>query len=232
MLKLSIMQPYFFPYIGYFQLLYVSDIFVIYDNIEYTKKGWINRNKLLKNGKDYLFTIPLKKDSDFRHIRERSISDDFNKNKFLNQIKESYIKSPHYKTVYPIIEKIVLNNESNLFDYILYSVKQICEYLEVEKKIIKSSTVDIDHSLKSKDKILSICKALKAKIYINTIGGFDLYSKDDFNKSKIALKFIKPKGIKYNQFDHEFVPQLSIIDTMMFNDKKEIRSMLSQYELL
>src|SRR6476469_7826367 len=101
-MKLGIMQPYFMPYIGYWQLLAMVDSFVLYDNIQYTKKGWINRNRFLQNGKDALFTIPLKKDSDFREVRERSIADDFDGDKLLKQFEASYRKAPHFETVFSL----------------------------------------------------------------------------------------------------------------------------------
>ncbi len=78
-MKLAIMQPYFFPYIGYFQLINTVDEFVVYDNIEFTKKGWINRNRILVNGKDEYITLPIKKDSDFLHVKDRFLAETWSK---------------------------------------------------------------------------------------------------------------------------------------------------------
>lgn len=231
-MKIAIMQPYFFPYIGYWQLLNSVDTFVVYDDIKYTKKGWINRNRFLQNGKDCLFSISLKKDSDFLDIKDRIISDNFNRIKLLNQIKCSYRKAPHFEEVFPLIENIIMNPENNLFKYIFYSIQKICEYLKINTKLIISSSIDMDHSLRAERKVMEICKKLNSKIYINAIGGRELYRKLDFDNAGINLSFIKTKEIEYKQFDDEFVPWLSIVDVMMFNSIDEIRKMLNNYKLI
>ena len=231
-MKLGIMQPYFFPYIGYWQLINAVDVFVVYDNIQHTKKGWINRNRYLQNGKDAVFSISLKKDSDFLDVKDRIISDDFNKIKLLNQIKEAYKKAPYFDQAFSHFKSVVSNNENNLFEYIFFSIKETCKYLNIETKIIKSSDIDINHGLKSQDKVLAICKNIGTNTYINTIGGQELYSKELFSEQGIDLKFIKTESIIYNQFDNEFVPWLSIIDVMMFNNQEEISKMLHDYQLI
>lgn len=233
-MKLAIMQPYFFPYIGYFQLMNSVNKMVIYDNIKYTKKGWINRNRILVNGKDNYITLPLKKDSDNLNIIERFISDDFQKEKqkFLNKIKGAYIKAPFYKETSLILEKIISYNDMNLFNFILNSLIIINNHLDINVEILVSSSLEIDHLLKSSEKVKAICKHLGAEIYINPIGGIELYNKDDFKHQGIELKFLKTKDIIYKQFDNEFVPNLSIIDVMMFNSKDEIKKMLNEYELI
>ncbi len=231
---IGIMQPYFFPYIGYFQLINSVDTFVIYDNIKYTKKGWINRNRILSNGKDKLITLPIKKDSDYLNVVERVISDDWQteKIKFLNQLSSSYKKAPKFTEIYPIINDIINNDEKNLFDFIYNSLTQINYYLGIKTQIIKSSDIDIDHSLKSKDKVIAICKKLEASDYINPIGGTELYDKGEFIKHGINLNFIKSNSITYKQFENEFVPWLSIIDLLMFNSKDKIVEYLSDYSLI
>ena len=113
-MKIGIMQPYFFPYIGYFQLIQSVDIFVVYDNIKYTKKGWINRNRMLLNGKDVMFTLPLKKDSDLLDVRERELATDFNCNKLLNQIKGVYGGAPYFEQTFPLVKSIVRYEDKNL----------------------------------------------------------------------------------------------------------------------
>lgn len=230
-MKIAIMQPYFLPYIGYWQLINSVDLFVVYDNIQYTKKGWINRNRFLQNGKDCLFSIPLKNDSDFLDIRDRFLSSSFDKNKLLNQIKNAYAKAPFFLNVFPVFENIVLNNEENLFDYIYYSIKKICEYLKIDTKIKISSSVDINHLLKAEERVIAICKKINADNYINAIGGRELYDKSEFEKLGINLNFIKTGEICYKQFENEFIPGLSIIDVMMFNSKEKINEMLNNYEL-
>lgn len=232
--RLAIMQPYFMPYIGYFQLINSVDEFVIYDNIQYTKKGWINRNRILVNGKDYLITLSLKKDSDYLDVVDRELSDSWSKDriKMLNLIKSAYNKSTQFEPVFDLISKCLNNPERNLFRFIYDSIVLINEYLEISTPIVISSSIEIDHSLKSQDKVIELCKKQKADNYINSIGGVSLYNKDTFNQSGIQLNFIKSNQISYNQFTNEFLPWLSIIDVMMFNSREEIQKYLNNYTLI
>lgn len=225
------MQPYFVPYIGYFQLIQAADKFVVYDNIQFTKKGWINRNRILVNGKDEYISIPLKKDSDYLNIDQRVVSELFVSEgaKTLRKIKELYRKAPYFENTFPVIEKIFAYPETNLFGYIYYSLRQLCDHLNMDTEFVISSSLDIDHSLKSEEKVIALCEALKADTYINPIGGVELYSKQHFKEKAIELCFSKSNPIIYKQFDHEFVPWLSIIDVMMFNSKEQISEMLNAY---
>jgi hypothetical protein len=230
-MKLAIMQPYIFPYIGYWQMVNAVDQIVIYDNIKYTKKGWINRNRFLQNGQDADFTLALQKDPDHLDIRERRISPVFNRMKLLNQIREAYRKAPYFEPAYRLFEKVILNEETNLFDYLLFSIKETCTALNIKTELIASSLVDADHSLKSQERVISICQSLGAGTYINPIGGKELYSAAAFKEKGIELKFIRSMPAEYKQLDHEFVPWLSIIDVMMFNGPKEVSQMLNNYTL-
>ena len=232
-MKIGIMQPYFFPYIGYFQLINAVDFFVIYDNIQYTKKGWINRNRYLMNGKHYLFSLPLKKDSDFLDIRDRYLADSYTqeRKKILARITHAYKSAPFFSQVIPIIESCLMYQENNLFKFIFYSIQQICKYLNIGTTLIISSSINANHQMKGQDRVISICKAMKASHYINTLGGITLYSKHDFNEQGIQLSFINSKDIMYQQFENDFIPNLSIIDVMMFNSRKNTDIMLDNYEL-
>jgi hypothetical protein len=233
-MKVAIMQPYFLPYIGYFQLVNAVDTFVIYDNIEFTKKGWIHRNRLLVNGSDDYLTLPLKKDSDFLPVNQRVLATTFasDKIKMLRKIKELYIKAPQFKVIYPMFETIVNSNESNLFHFIFNALQVINDYLEIKTKIIISSSVPVNHELKSQEKVLAICKALEADSYLNAIGGLDLYSKEMFETNEIKLNFIKSNSIVYQQFDNEFVPWLSILDVLFFNTKEKAQEYLQHYTII
>lgn len=234
-MRLAIMQPYLFPYIGYYQLIKAADSFIVYDDIEYTKKGWINRNRILMNGKDVLFSLPLKKDSDFLSIRERQLADSYPEftKKFKRQLVSAYTKSPCFKKVFPIIEFCLEYEHDNLFSFLLNSLKTICSYLEITTPFIISSTVDFDRHLKGEDKVLNINKHLNSKVYINPIGGQTLYSKERFMQDGIELKFIKKGEETYSQGFNSFIPNLSIIDVMMFNEKQHIRDvLLNDYTLI
>lgn len=229
-MKVAIMQPYLFPYIGYFQLINSVDAFVIYDNIQFSKKGWINRNRILVNGTDAYITLPLKKDSDYLNVVERQLSEDWpqERKKMLNRITESYRKAPQFTAVYPLIEEAVLYEEKNLFRYILNSLQVINRYLEISTPLVVSSSVEIDHSLKAEKKVIALCRELKADTYINPIGGVDLYDKAEFKKEGIDLQFLKANAIPYPQLKNDFVPFLSIIDVMMFNDRESLKRIIGE----
>ena len=223
-MKAGIMQPYFFPYIGYYQLMNAVDKFVIYDNIEYTKKGWINRNRILVNGADAYITLPLRKGSDFLNINERYLADDWKneRRKMLNRIVESYRKAPLFTTVFPIIEQCILFPDSQLFNFIHNSFVLINDYLGIKTPLLVSSTLPVDPNLRSTHKVIAMCKYLDAHTYINPIGGVELYNTQDFEKEGLELKFLKPSQIVYPQFNSPFIANLSMIDVMMFNDKEDI----------
>jgi len=231
-MKAAIMQPYLFPYIGYFQLIASVDLFVVYDDIKYTKKGWINRNRMLLNGKDEVFSLPLKRASDFLNVCERELSPDFDHLKFLGRIEGAYRRAPYFSQTFPLIEQIVQNPERNLFSFILNSIKRTCEHLGIVTDIRISSEISVDTSLKSQARVLGLCEAVGANAYVNSIGGVDLYSKDEFHARGIELQFIKSKPFEYRQFDNEFVPWLSIIDVMMFGSIESIRDRIDSGYLL
>lgn len=232
-MKIAIMQPYYFPYIGYFQLINAVDEFVIYDNIEFTKKGWINRNRILVNGTDAVVSLPIKKDSDYLNVNERFLADtwDIERKKMLNRITESYRKAPYFKETYEVLEKCILYEDRNLFKFILHSVQTVMQYLKIDTKLVVSSSVPIDHQVKSNEKVMAICKERGADIYINPIGGLELYDKEIFKKNNLKLQFQKANNITYSQFNNEFIPWLSIIDVMMFNNIEEMQSKLEAYSL-
>jgi WbqC-like protein family len=234
-MKVGIMQPYFLPYIGYFQLIHAVDVFVLYDNIEYTKKGWINRNRILVNGKDEYITLPLKKDSDYLHIDKRSLTDTFvdEKIKTLRKIAACYRKAPFFNEGYALIERIYACSDTNLYSFIENSIRQVCAYLDIKTTLVVASEQNIDHLLRSEEKVLALCKQLGAKTYINPIGGVELYKRKRFMKEQIDLNFLRPNPFVYSQFQHDFVPWLSIMDVIMFNSREAIMKQLNDgYELI
>jgi hypothetical protein len=229
---LGIMQPYFLPYIGYWQLLAAVDRFVIYDNIKYTKKGWINRNRFLRDGSDVFFTLPLKKGSDFLNIDQRAIADDFDPDSLLKPIESAYRKAPHFASAFAVFEAIVRSTPRNLFEFLHNGLRLTAEYLEIKTPIVVSSSVAIDHELKGEDKVIALCGALGATRYVNFIGGREMYAVEHFNAAGIDLKFIRSRPIEYPQFDRPFVPSLSILDVMMFNSRDTVRGMVGAYDLV
>ena len=226
------MQPYFLPYIGYFQLINSVDKFVICDNMQYTRRGWFNRNRILNNGNPITFTIPLKKAKAYVNSNQRYLADNSvqERTRILKQIQSVYQKAPYFSQSSPLFQRLFIQQNNNLFDFIHFSIVELCSILDIKTEIIICSSLDINHELKSQVRIVEICKFLKTNTYINMIGGKELYSKESFNKDGITLRFIKSKKIKYTQFNHEFVPLLSIIDILMFNDIAQTKSYLNEYE--
>lgn len=231
----AIMQPYLFPYIGYFQLIGAVEKFVVYDNIEYTKKGWINRNRFLQDGADAYFTVPLKSDSDFLNVNERRIAEGFWERdlpKLLARFKNSYQKAPYFSSVFPLLEDCLSNEKENLFEFIFDSIKSVSAYLNLKTEFIVSSNISIKNGLRGKDRVIASCKSLAGETYINPMGGMSLYDKEEFAAHNIQLRFLQPQNVVYQQFGENFVPNLSIIDVLMFNSREKVGEFLQQYELI
>lgn len=232
-MRIAIMQPYMMPYIGYFQLLQYVDRFVIYDDIQYTKKGWINRNRFLRNGTAVTITVPLQNDSDYLDVRCRLIAQDYNSEKLLAQIKGAYVKAPCFDQTFPVIEEILTYQSENLFDFLHNGLVRTCAHLDIQTPILVSSSVEPDTGLKGQDRVLSLCEKLGAREYINPIGGLDLYQASAFRDRGITLGFLKRADVRYAQFGSEFLPDLSILDIMMFNTPSAARHLIETgYELV
>lgn len=231
--RAAIMQPYFLPYIGYWQLMHYADVFVVYDDIQFTKKGWINRNRYLQNGTDVIFSLPIKKDSDYLNVVDRFLSENIvNENKkTLRKLEAAYKKSPYFQDVWPIIEECFLCESKNLFEFVLNSIKVVAKFLQIETDIVVSSSLGICKELKGQERVIETCKKLEVKDYLNPIGGVNLYCRDDFESQDICLYFQNVKLKEYRQLKNDFVPGLSIIDILMFNGVERTKEMLSDMEL-
>lgn len=225
-MKLAIMQPYFLPYLGYFQLMSAVDVFVVYDNIKYTKKGWVNRNRLLRQGEPALFTLPLAHGPDQLHVRDRHLSPSFDRTKLMNQFAQAYRQAPRYAELLPLLDKIITFPNDNLFAYIRASIELMREQLGLSTELVISSSIAIDHELKGQDKVIAICRKLGASSYLNPTGGTDLYQHEAFRKQGIDLRFLRSRLPPYSQGNHSFIPGLSIIDVLMFNSPEAVSDML------
>ena len=229
-MRLGIMQPYFFPYLGYWQLLANVDKYVVYDDVTYIKGGWINRNNFLINGQKNLLTMRLEKANSYTLIKDITIKDDFVK--FLKTIEMSYKKAPFFEDSFRLLKDICQCPDKKLGQFLFNSHIKICEYLGIDTELILSSSFDKHTELKGKDKVISICKQLGADEYINAIGGQELYDKKEFAENGIRLNFLQANLREYRQLKNEFVAGLSIIDIMMFNSKEEIKEMLNDFNLV
>lgn len=227
------MQPYFFPYIGYFQLIGAVDLFIVYDNIQYTKKGWINRNRMLQNGKDVMFSLPLKSDSDHLDVRDRFLANDFKREKLLNQLRGAYSRAPHFAEVFPMVERAVRHDDANLFRFLHLALVGASVHLSLTTPILVSSSIEIDQGLRGQQRVVAMCQAVGATTYVNAIGGRSLYDRREFQSHGLDLKFVSSKPFEYRQFGDPFVPWLSIIDVLMFNPIEAVREKVStHFEML
>lgn len=232
-MKLAIMQPYFLPYVGYFQLIAAVDAFVVYDNVKYTKKGWINRNRYLRNGSATTFTLPLRNGPDSLSISERRIADNFDPARLVGRLHTAYRKAPYLAQTLPLVEDIAMNDARTLFDFIHASIRRVCDHLGLRTPLVVASSVPLAPTLGGKDRVLAICRHFGAATYVNAIGGQELYRDEDFAAQGIRLRFLKSNFLEYTQFGADFVPWLSIVDVLMFNSVERTRSYLeSGYELI
>lgn len=229
-MKVGIMQPYFFPYIGYWQLINAVDKFVIYDDVSFINRGWINRNRILYRDQVRYLNVYLKKASQNKRINEIEVSDRRENVKSLSLLQDAYKKAPYFEAVYPVIEKIIVQKEKNLAMYNGFLIQSVCEYLGITTPLMYSSKIEKDNNLRGQYKILAICKALGATEYCNAIGGKALYDRGFFSQNGVEIHFLHTKDILYRQFGTEFYENLSIIDVMMFNDVSCIRKMFGKYE--
>jgi len=232
-MTIAIMQPYIFPYIGYFQLIHAVDKFILYDDVNFINKGWINRNNILVSGQPHLFTIPLKDASQNKLINEVELlgSDPWQK-KLLKTIRQSYQKAPYFEKIFVLIEEIVNLKVQTIHELATSAIQQTCAFLEIQTIIEPSSTIYKNTHLKGQNRILDICKQENADYYINPIGGMELYDRHTFEAEGIKLNFIKSVASPYPQFKNAFVPWLSIIDMLMFNGPEDMMKHLKAYELI
>ncbi|MBP5945325.1 MULTISPECIES: WbqC family protein [Pseudomonas] len=228
-MKLAIMQPYLFPYLGYFQLMRAVDAFVVYDDVNFIKGGWINRNYILSNGDKQLITLPLQGASPNKMINQVDIG---TQHKILQSIRQNYNKAPYFECVFPMLEKILRYNHRNLAEFLDHQLRVLCGYLNLSPEWHISSALKKNIELRSQDKVIAICRELGATHYINTAGGKALYDAQSFASHGLKLSFIQSRPISYSQFGKEFLPNLSIVDVMMFNDREQCAQLLQEYDLV
>lgn len=229
-MKLAVMQPYFFPYLGYWQLIDAVDEFVLFDDVNFIKKGFINRNNILIQGAAKRFNLELSKASQNKYINEIDIGS--NHGEILKKTYHAYKNAPFFEPVYALVEQILAYEEDNLAKFLGNSIETVSQYLGIDTKFHYSSDIPKNQELKAQDKIIDICLKTGASTYVNLPGGRDLYKPDVFIKNNLKLKFIHPKQFEYVQFGNPFVPNLSIIDVMMFCGSQQLTGALTGYELI
>jgi len=206
---------------------------VTYDDVNFINRGWINRNRILLNDMEHYITLQLNKASQNKLINEIQIVSDLkNRGKIFKTISHCYSKAPFYKTVIGLIENIIFNQEEDLTVFLESSLKKIAEFLDIVTIFVKSSTLEKDQSLRGENKILEIANCLKTDVYINPIGGIKLYDRTIFKRAGIDLYFIETQAPSYRQFGGPFIPNLSIIDVIMFNSKDTVKEFIDNYRLI
>lgn len=226
-MKIAVMQPYFLPHIDYFQLMASVDRFVVLDDVNFIKKGWINRNRMLMNGKVHTFTIPLRGVSQNIRICDIELVDELIwREKLLKTVKQAYSKAPCFEDVFRLMERIVNFPSKRLDEYLLNSLFEITATMQLDVNVVASSRSYGNASLKAQERILDICKREGATSYINAIGGTDLYDKSTFAQQGVALNFLKPCPLDYLQCNNMKIPGLSILDVLMYNDVKSVSRLL------
>ncbi|MCC5929248.1 MAG: WbqC family protein [Cyclobacteriaceae bacterium] len=234
-MKIAIMQPYFFPYIGYFQLINTVDKFIIYDDVNYIKGGWINRNRILVNGQPNYINIEMNGASPNKKIREIEINTNpIWKTKLLKKIEQNYSKAPYFDDVNITIKEILFFDSKKLSDVIVNSIIKILDLLEVNTKIERTSAHYGNNALRGENRVIDICVKENATTYINSIGGIELYNKERFKNAGVELLFLKSNELKYSQQlkNNIFIPKLSIIDTLYYCGKNNTAQMLEEYKLI
>ena len=238
-MKIAIMQPYLFPYLGYFQLIKAVDFFGIGDDVQYIKGGWINRNRILANKVPYTFTFSVKKDSYQKVIKERFFSENFDveKDKLVRILAMHYKKAPYFSNTMEVINSIFEFRETNVSKFIVHQLSTLCQYLDINTTFLDSDLWQIDGNSNISVEERAIKKLgrlneIGINHFVNPVGGKELYTKGFFKENNFELSFLEHKEIVYKQFNNEFTPRLSILDVMMFNSTEEINDMLKEYTLL
>ena len=229
-MTLGIMQPYFMPYIGYWQLMAAVDVYVVYDDVNYIKGGWVSRNRILMDGKPHLFTITLNGASPNKLFNEIDVRDNFVK--FRKMLQSCYAKAPYFSNTMQLMEQVYSCEQRDLGHFMLNQFQMVLDYLQCDTKLILSSELTKDNTLRGAEKIKHICKLLGADTYYNAIGGRELYDKSDFAVQGVDLKFVQTLSVQYKQFNDDFQPNLSLIDVLMFNSREEVQQLLTQYKLV
>jgi hypothetical protein len=228
----AVMQPYLLPYVGYFQLVRLADEFVLHDDVQYIKGGWINRNRMLVNGASAWFTLSVRHADHALPICERQWHDAKRESQaLLRRFDAAYRRAPHCAEVMPIIRAALAFPSDNVADSLAHCLGVVCHHLGLTTHVRSSRTLGLGPALAGQDRVLEICARLGATAYVNLPGGVDLYDPAAFGVRGLKLNFIQPALAPYPQLGAAFVAGLSIVDVLMFNSRDRVREMLADYTL-
>jgi len=236
-MRLGIMQPYFLPYIGYISLIKHTDMFILLDEVQFIRHGWIERNRILKptTGWQYI-QVPLQKHSHTESIKNIQINNNLDWRKRILAQNEHYKKkAPYYRRVVDLLKEIFSKEYTTIVELNKDALNTICDYLSIKKdiRVYSEMGLTIEPVSGPDEWALNISKALQANEYRNPPGGISIFRKEKYDRANIALVFHKVKAEEYSQKNNQpFIPHLSILDVMMFNSIERTNELLMQYELL
>ena len=227
----AIMQPYFFPYLGYFQLMQAVDCFVFYDDAQYMKGGWVNRNRILHDGEARWWTYPVVRENFRLPICQRRFdrSPDHDAS-LLDKLHGAYRRAPYKDPATALVEDTLASGASGIASLNEQGLRRVAERLGIGCRFLSSSQIEHDRNLSGQARVLDICRRLGATQYLNAIGGVDLYDPVAFADAGIELGFVRPRLRPYEQFKHPHVPFLSVVDALMFNPAEAVRAMLGDWD--
>jgi hypothetical protein len=231
-MTLGIMQPYFFPYIGYWQLLSAVDRFVIYDDVNYIKGGWVNRNRILVNGAPSWITVPIAGMSPFKRICDLTSAGGRWRERMLRTVQAAYRRAPYFREIYPAISPLIANAQANLSAYLAESIVSVAKLLSINTEIVVTSRKYGNDDLHGQPRVLDICARERATRYVNAEGGQALYQASSFRSAGVELEFLTSTGRPYAQRKTGFVPNLSIIDMLMEIGIDGVHAQLDAFQLI
>jgi hypothetical protein len=231
--KLAIMQPYFFPYIGYYQLAASSDYFVFYNDVNYIEGGWINRNNILSREGRTMFTVPLVKPSPNKAINEIHVQSDAAwKDKFLKSLQHVYSKAPFFDAASGLVRTVIATQAETIDVLAAESIRAVFSYLSLPLRSYQSSERAYDRSADKVTKIISLARTFDCNTLLFPSGSKSLYRDEDFTPYGYTSFAVIPQVQPYKQFSpSRFEANLSMIDVLMFNEPGQIRKMLGEIKL-
>lgn len=227
-MKISINQPYLFPHLKYFQLIYNTDIFVVYDDVQFTKKGWINKNRLNNNKLEKKIVYPVAKHSQKTTIKDIEIAKNSFSNsldKIINSIEKMYKNSNEKEFTIDLIKRSLNLNSIRLDEYLIFYIKELCDYLDIDYKILRSSEIEYLRTDDFEEKIISLLKKLNGNYYLNLDGGKKLYTKSKFSENNINLEFISNLYSGNKNLNDNF----SIISHLLNEGKEKTMNYISRF---
>ncbi len=228
------MQPYFVPYLGYFQLLSAADLFVIHDDVEYSKGGWVNRNRILLAGEPRFLTVALERQSDYAQISDRRISTGYDCKKSVRQLEAAYGRAPYWAEIRSELSSLVCAPTRSLVEFNMVGLTSLRDMLGLTTPIALASDILPNADSVGQRKVIDVCRAVGASEYLNAIGGVELYSTDAFREADIKLEFLRSRLSRYPQgSNQDFVPALSVLDPLAWTGPNGTRDLvLSDYEII